>query len=522
MREIDEARSMHFLFLATPATIVAFFAAFRLWTSSPAVPFPSSSALAIVLLVSACVWHALGKLFRRVSADRLPEASAVAEVFRESTWGALIGGGGLLLAAPIPEVQGWVNAAILGWVIAVAAEQAGRAVLGWCLSTGEVRFRSPVNLLLREAALLRANPMSSLFDVAERRFGLSLRSTWAITFVRLAFRPAAILLALFVWGISGVVVIEPHQWGVREEFGRLVGDPLPPGLHASLPWPVGRIRVVPVKTVATMQLGFRDSSFSGSMSDKKAILWTKAHDEEFGLVLGGGTELVAVNAVVYFKVAEDRDAFLNYVYHTQTPESALEAYAYRVLMEETCTETLEGILAVDREEFVHRLRRSLQAYAAEERLGLEVIDVALINLHPPVEAASAYLDTISAAIDADRSSVEALGQVAVEQRGAEQERRRLVNEARVDANRRLASASSETSRFRAAREVYETEGPAFKVRMVFDALGEMFAGKRLVVVDRELADRAGGVLLDLRNLDRPTSDAPLSSDATDIGTGPQP
>ena len=45
----------------------------------------------------------------------------------------------------------------------------------------------------------------------------------------------------------------------------------------------------------------------------------------------------------------------------------------------------------------------------ENRLGVEIIDVALINLHPPIAVAGAYLDVISAEIDAVRYQAEALG-----------------------------------------------------------------------------------------------------------------
>jgi hypothetical protein len=38
------------------------------------------------------------------------------------------------------------------------------------------------------------------------------------------------------------------------------------------------------------------------------MLWTKAHgDAEFPLVVGDGTELVAINAIVHYRVADGRD-----------------------------------------------------------------------------------------------------------------------------------------------------------------------------------------------------------------------
>lgn len=504
-QELDEARSMQFLFLATSAALIAFLSAIRLWTSGSAAPAAGESgAAAILLLLLACLWQAFAKVLSSLMTDTLPESSALGEALRESMWATLIAGGALLAGAVVPTAPLWGTRLILAWVLAVASEQVCRAAARWQFTGGgDDEFRAPVSLLLREAVLMRANPVSSLFDVFERRFGLSLRSSWALAFVRMSLRPAAGALAVFVWSISGLAVVDTHQWGIREQFGRVVGEPLSPGLHVSLPWPLGRIRVVPVKTVSTMQLGFRDAHFSGRMSQKKALLWTKPHDEEFLLVLGAGTELVAINAIVYYKISEVRAAFFDYVYRSQSPEAALEAFAYRVLMEETQALSLEELLSRDREAFVNRVLTSLRDYAARERLGLEVVDVAVVNLHPPVEAAAAYLDTISAGIDADRAGIEAHGRVASDQRSAEQQRWRMVNDSRIDAVRRLAAARAETSRFRAAREVYELEGSAFQVRLVFDALREMFRGKHLVLVDRELAAGAAEVLLDLRELTTP-------------------
>lgn len=507
-REFDEARSMHCLFLATPAALIAFLAAFRLWTSgSLEPPTRDAGAAAIGLLMLGCLWRTLAAACQAVPRDVLPESAALGEALRESMWATLLAGGALWAGAALPPVLVWGERLILAWVLAAAVEQMLRAIARWQFSADEGEFLSPVALLLREAVLMRSNPVSSLFDVMEQRFGLSLRSTWALMFVRWAMRPAAVVLALFVWGVSGLVVIDAHQWGLREQFGRVVGDPLPPGLHASLPWPMERIRVLPVKTMFTMQIGFQDRQFSGRMERKKALLWTKAHDEEFSLVLGTGTELVAVNAVVFFKIAETRAALLDYVYHSQSPEAVLEACAYRVLMEETRSKSLEEVLSLDRAAFVGRVLTSLRDSAARERLGLDVVDVAVVNLHPPVEAAAAYLDTISAAIDADREGLEAHGRAAIEQQEAEQERQRLVNDSRIEADRRRAAASAETARFRAAREVYDQEGAAFQSRLVFDAVREMFSGKRLVLVDRELAAGAAEVLLDLRELTTPPSPA---------------
>ncbi len=149
----------------------------------------------------------------------------------------------------------------------------------------------------------------------ETRYGVGLRSSWAITFVKGAALPLLALLVLLYWGSTCLVIVELGQLGVREHFGRVTGEPLPPGLHFKLPWPCGRIRAYAVKTVHQVPIGFVEGDQPVNYKEPRALLWTRDHaKEEFALVLGGGTELVVVNALLYYKIAEDPRGFLDYVY----------------------------------------------------------------------------------------------------------------------------------------------------------------------------------------------------------------
>lgn len=334
----------------------------------------------------------------------------------------------------------------------------------------------------------------------EARVGLSLRASWATTFVRRTIVPLFAVLVLIVWTMSGIVMVETNQFAVREDFGRLVEAPLGPGLHWTLPWPMGSIRSFPVKTISTMQIGFKDETMGGRMEQTKALLWTKAHDQEFALVLANGAEVVAVNAVVYYKIHENRDEFLDYVYHAQNPEVALESFAYRVLMEQTRSATLDEVLTFNREQFVSRVTLLLRQYSAENHLGIDVIDVALVNLHPPVQAATSYLDTISASIDANRSEIEAQGEVDVQLHDVQRQSVSRINEARIDASRQTAGAVADTAWYAASQEVYRSEGEAFKKRIVLDALQQILGDKKIVLVDPAMTYGAEEVLLDLRDL----------------------
>ena len=254
--------------------------------------------------------------------------------------------------------------------------------------------------------------------------------------------PIAACCLLVVWLSTCFVVIQPHQAGLEERFGVAQPVRLSPGLHTKLPWPIGEIRRYPAGIVQTMRIGFEEEESDTKVSEdlERTLLWTQPHAREFSLVLGSETELVAVNAIVYFKIAEDTQGFLDHALSTSNPEVALESLAYRVLMEETRSATLSHLLSRARDQFAEAVRKKLSDYSSAERLGLDVIDVALINLHPPVEVAGSYLDVVNAELDGDRVITVADGEAAKQILEAEQGSNGRLANAKVEAAKRVSIA----------------------------------------------------------------------------------
>lgn len=196
------------------------------------------------------------------------------------------------------------------------------------------------------------------------------------------------------------------------------------------------------------------------------------------------------------------------------PEDLLQAYAYRTLMEHTRSSTLREVLTANRAQFADRLKRTLRRYVESNRLGIEGVDVALMGLHPPVEAADAYLDVISARIDAERVQVEALGQKSVQLVEVRKESSTAVAAAQAEASRRTGTAVSESSEFVAIGQAYAVAPESFQLRLWFEALEKILEQKRFVLVDQKVNTGPGGILLDHRRQTPGGSDpVPLTRDA---------
>ena len=514
--DLEHAQKLHFMFLAVvPTSAILLLATRALWISrtqaAVALPAGTATALALVCLAGSCLWLILTRTYNGISKEELPETGRLALAFRELQWASILTVGGLLSSCFWPALMIWAGRAVLGWVLVVASEQLIRLLAARLRSPCEgLGPAPPPRIFLRESVFLHGSPIHSVFETIELTLGVSFRASWAIQFVRRSVVPAILLVTLLLWGLSSLAVVQIDQLGIRESFGRIQSAPLPPGLHWKLPWPCGRVLHYPGKRVVVKPIGF-----IANPGRQPSFLWSKKHaNEEFGLVLGDGAELVASDCVVYYKIHEDRQRFLDYVYQSQNPEDLLEAYAYRTLMEHTRSLTLREVLTGNRARFADRLEQTLRDYAESNRLGIEVVEVALMGLHPPVEAAADYLDVISARIDAERVQVDALGQKSVQIANVRQESASAIASAKVEAARRTGTALSESSEFLAIGQAYAVAPEAFQLRLWFEALEEILKQKRFVLVDESVKTSPGGILLDHRGQARLGSDpVPLLRDA---------
>ena len=509
--EFDQAKIVHFLvFGILPTLVLAFLTVYVMlkWTKPTRIfnvwMVPPSHAVLISILTMVCciIWLILARSYDGVSEENqeitkavrakegadavvalnLPEAQAMAEASWESCWWMGLTSLVLLIKGIWPAGEPVLYWAIMWWMLCVALEQVIRLFMGWMTTKStQDTFATPVNVFLRYMVFVRGNPINSLFYTIEKKWGVSFRSSWAIRFVAKATVPVILLVLLLSWGLSSLYVVRVNEFGVRRDCGKICKEILQPGLHVKYPWPFGSITSYPVKQVSMMPIGFEQSG-----SAQLAYLWTQCHEAEFELVLGDGTESVAVNAMVHYKIREDKDGFFQYVLCFQNPTEAISDYAHRCLTELTRSSTLENVLAVKRDEFSAELLRRLQKYTDDNELGVEIVEVAILNLHPPVKAAEAYLDVISAGIDAKKVEIIAQGERDRAIFESQQKRDERIADAQVAAAESIANAGAETAELIAAGKSYAIDPESFQLCYWIDNIQSLLQNKRLVLVDKSV------------------------------------
>jgi regulator of protease activity HflC (stomatin/prohibitin superfamily) len=435
-----------------------------------------------------------------IPADRLPESAGLAEWLRGAQWvtgltalGLLVRGLGLVALDP----GRLIAIALLVFCGLCAAELWLRGLDAFFRKRDPRPERViPLRLVTLTTLFHGASPLHGLMEVAERRLGLSVRSAWALGFVRRSLGVLGASLILLVWASTMLVVVGPQEQGIRLRVGRLASRaPVPPGLHVKWPWPLETVERYPVTRVQTLGLGFAGPA-------KDSLLWGRRHaGEEYQLLLGDGRELVSVDATVSYRI---RDV-LAFALASQNPRETLDALAYRLLMRETVAIDLDRLLTADRAAFARRFAVALQQASDAQGLGFEILHVGFTSLHPPVGIAAAYEDVVSAEIERETRAVRARVARETAVPAAETEAVRVVREAEAEAARRLADAVGAAAGFQAALGASRASPELFRFRRRLEALEDGLAERSLFVVDHRLRTGAGELWIDVRPPSSPST-----------------
>lgn len=269
---------------------------------------------------------------------------------------------------------------------------------------------------------------------------------WSLDHWKLVARiMVAALLGL--WFLSGVAILTEDEQALVTRFGRYEAT-LTAGLHWRWPWPLERIARVQVNRIRSVPIGYRErvhsdkragewsrtsrswtSLFSGqkpSVAATAAVVeWTSDHDDRDRATTSAESVMLTADEVPVEMMAEVLYRINNlkdFVYlGSQRPDAVLRATAESVLREVAASESLDSLLTERRADLEQRSSRLLRQRIDRQELGIEIINLQWLDVHPPQPVVPAY-----------RQVAEAM-----------EERELLINEADADALKTLLTSVGE-------------------------------------------------------------------------------
>ena len=230
---------------------------------------------------------------------------------------------------------------------------------------------------------------------------------------------AALLAA---WFLSGVVVLSENEHALVTRFGRYEAT-LTAGPHWRWPWSLERVSREAVDRVRSVGIGFREQKpsttirptsrispiSSGENASQQLLLdqgiveWTSSHGErdseslaDESLMLTADEVPVELSAEVQYRIRDLKQFTFG---GTRRPDDVLRAAAESVLRDLAAGASLDDLLTNRRasleRQSLAQLRRRVDGYS----LGIEIVDLQWLDVHPPKAVVPAYRQVADALED---------------------------------------------------------------------------------------------------------------------------
>ncbi|MCH7685874.1 MAG: protease modulator HflK [Planctomycetes bacterium] len=210
-----------------------------------------------------------------------------------------------------------------------------------------------------------------------------------------------ILLCLLPYLLTGFYIVRGNEKGVVQRFGKVRMSPLgtvdliDSGLHYDLPWPFSTVNRINLNEVRTLTIGLAESENVEESSFLQAV-----DDVAGSQFLTGDKNILNLQISVQYRIS--RLNAYEYLFGSESPEERL-----RLLVESNSADLISRS-GVD---FVHplglgRLRELLTAQVRQlterHRLGIEIEEVTISAVYPPVRVKADFVEVSNARADREK------------------------------------------------------------------------------------------------------------------------
>ena len=495
-------------------------------TVPPAAVGVSATVGAALALLLAFGLLVLERQLAQENPAQWPEASSLAQLARVAIISLILGALCLLFAA---ETSVWpFRLAVLIGILPglVAIELLLRAVLS---VFSPQREQLEPTLLARSfvADMLRwpPQPLLALQHELHNRFGIDLRQIWAFSYMRRAFFPVLALVLVVGWLLTGLHEIPLQGRGIYERFGKPV-QVFGPGLHAGLPWPLGRVLNVENGVVHELATSVGENPApvqpvpaEGPAPSTANRLWDASHVNDKSQVIAsrGGAQqsfqIVNMDVRFVYRIGLTDQAALAATYNSADVPTLIRSTASRILVHDFASRTLDGLLGADRVGLGEEIGRAVQSDLQQLDSGVEILATVVEAIHPPAGAANAYHGVQAAQIGAQALISRERGAAAEASNQAQLQASLARDQASANAREISAAAQAADLKFSAEQKAYASAGQAFVLEQYLSQLSQGLSKAKLLVLDHRLGGSNNAPTIDLRTFTLPADPTPARSTA---------
>jgi membrane protease subunit HflK len=267
---------------------------------------------------------------------------------------------------------------------------------------------------------------------------------------------ATVVLAVAVWAASGFYRVQPDQVGLVLRFGELVKT-TGPGLNYHWPYPIEFVLLPRVTAINQVKIG------NGTVMQ----------------MLTGDENIVEATASISWRV-KDPSKFLFNVYD---PEGAVKLAGESAVRQIIGLNPIQSGLSDHREKIADDAQSLLQRILDSYDAGIQITQVQLQRVDPPLAVIDAFNDVQRARADQQRARNEAEAYRNDVLPRARAEADRTTQEAQVYREQVLNKARSDAERFNALEASFASDPELTARRLYLDAMEEVLKSAGKIYID---------------------------------------
>ncbi|MHB1125475.1 MAG: FtsH protease activity modulator HflK [Bacillota bacterium] len=274
------------------------------------------------------------------------------------------------------------------------------------------------------------------------------------------------LLIILLFITTGWYIVAEHEQGMLMTFGKVTGYN-DPGFHFKAPWPVQRVKVLPVKKTFALQFGYRAEGDNIFDVPEEAMMLT------------GDENIVWADAQVEWRIGDSK----KYLYGSQNPEEVLFNATSASLRSVIGTTDLDLAITTGKQELQNRIQANLEKLMQKYDVGIQVLAVKLQDVEPPDEVKSAF----QAVTDAREMKNTKINEAEKYQNekipNARGEASARINNAEATKIERIAHAQGDVARFNSLYKEYVNNKDITSKRLIIETLEQVLPGAKIYIMD---------------------------------------
>jgi len=210
-----------------------------------------------------------------------------------------------------------------------------------------------------------------------------------------------LLLVMLTWVLtSSYYVLDPSQAAIVERCGVPLQKeaPIGPGLHFKLPWPIDQVKIAAVRHIHTIRVG------PAAQDASVPLLWTRQHGYE--------EPFLSADNSFFYPYASVNYTITNlhaYLFSQQNPGTLIKETANQIITREFLSHTFYDLATRHRATLETQIASRLQTRLNQLTCGVQISDVFLRDIHPPIPIAPAFENVIAAYQEKEQLINEAYG-----------------------------------------------------------------------------------------------------------------